>query len=103
MTTRFPVKDTAEDIVIGFDFSVECAFVSSPAVSVSVAWSAVPEQTPALELVGQPQIDANNPALVLQQVRGGSGVADYALRCTATPPAGGRLTVAAILPVRLLP
>lgn len=100
MTQKFPNKGTLESVVLGFDFSREAASVASPTFTVTCEPGVASDDAPTAILVGAPQIDTSNPALVLQRVSAGLDMVDYRIQCTATAGAD-TLTIAAILPVRL--
>lgn len=105
MSTRLPVKDPSESVVVLFDFSREAASIAIGAspVTCEVQWTATEDLAPQNVLTGAAEISASSPAHVLQRVSGGVDLTDYALRCVGTSPSGDVLVVAAVLPVRKQP
>ncbi|HEY9027163.1 MAG TPA: hypothetical protein VIP05_22915 [Burkholderiaceae bacterium] len=101
MTTLLPIKGTGESVVIGFNFSKEAASVGAPmSVAVTVEASLPGDPNPSAILVGDPQVDSENPARVLQRVAGGADATRYRLQCTALADTGDTLTCPVILPVQ---
>lgn len=100
MTTILPTKGTLESVVIGFNFSREAVSVSAPlSIDVSVESGLVGDPSPIDILDGEPQLDPDNPARVLQRVQGGVDATRYRLQCTALANTGDTLTCPVILPV----
>jgi hypothetical protein len=100
MTTILPTKGTHESVVIGFNFSREAASVGAPlSIEVSVEAGLTGDPSPTDILVGDPVVDSDNPARVLQRVAGGVTATRYRLQCTALANTGDTLTCPVILPV----
>lgn len=100
MTIRWEDKDPGDIIVVEFDFTKDLGAltaVTAPQVSIAVAVGADPSASAML--VGQPQMIGGQ---VLQRIQAGVSGCDYALQCTASI-GQDRLTIEAILPVRLRP
>jgi len=103
MTTQLPQKAVPETPVLSFDFSCEATSVTFVSITVTVDNSVNGDATPANILLGVPEVDSGNAAILLQQVQNGDPTTDYHIAVVATNEDGVALMRDCILPVRPYP